>query len=74
MLQAADVVLYDDLVAPQIIAMARREADKIAVGKRGYRPSCKQDDIVGKLVDAGAARQARRAAEGRRSVGVRSRQ
>jgi uroporphyrin-III C-methyltransferase/precorrin-2 dehydrogenase/sirohydrochlorin ferrochelatase len=49
-LQAADVVLYDDLVAPQIIAMARREAETIAVGKRGYRPSCKQDDIVAKLV------------------------
>lgn len=49
-LQAADVVLYDDLVAPQIIGMARREAEKIAVGKRGYRPSCKQDDIVAQLV------------------------
>ncbi|MGO9135485.1 MAG: siroheme synthase CysG [Methylovirgula sp.] len=49
-LQAADVVLYDDLVAPEIIDMARREADKIAVGKRGYKPSCKQDDIVAKLV------------------------
>ncbi|WP_255564827.1 siroheme synthase CysG [Methylovirgula sp. HY1] len=49
-LQAADVVLYDDLVAPQIINMARREAEKIAVGKRGYRPSCKQDDIVAQLV------------------------
>lgn len=49
-LQAADVVLYDDLVAPQIINMARREAEKIAVGKRGYRPSCKQDDIVARLV------------------------
>jgi uroporphyrin-III C-methyltransferase/precorrin-2 dehydrogenase/sirohydrochlorin ferrochelatase len=49
-LQSADVVLYDDLVAPQIVDMARREAEKIAVGKRGYRPSCKQDDIVAKLV------------------------
>jgi uroporphyrin-III C-methyltransferase / precorrin-2 dehydrogenase / sirohydrochlorin ferrochelatase len=54
-LQAADVVLYDDLVAPQIVAMARREADKIAVGKRGYRPSCKQDDIVAKLVSLALA-------------------
>jgi uroporphyrin-III C-methyltransferase/precorrin-2 dehydrogenase/sirohydrochlorin ferrochelatase len=49
-LQAADVVLYDDLVAPEIIEMARREAEKIPVGKRGYRPSCKQDDIVAMLV------------------------
>ena len=49
-LQAADVVLYDDLVAPEIIGMARREAARIAVGKRGYRASCKQDDIVARLV------------------------
>lgn len=49
-LQAADVVLYDDLVAPEIVGMARREAEKISVGKRGYKPSCKQDDIVAKLV------------------------
>lgn len=49
-LQAADVVLYDDLVAPEIVEMARREAEKIPVGKRGYRPSCKQDDIVAMLV------------------------
>lgn len=53
-LQAADVVLYDDLVAPQIVAMARREAATIAVGKRGYRPSCKQDDIVAELVSLAA--------------------
>jgi uroporphyrin-III C-methyltransferase / precorrin-2 dehydrogenase / sirohydrochlorin ferrochelatase len=50
LLQSADVVLYDDLVAPEIIGMARREAEKIAVGKRGYRPSCKQDEIVARLV------------------------
>lgn len=49
-LQAADVVLYDDLVAPEIIGMARREARMIAVGKRGYRASCKQDDIIAKMV------------------------
>jgi len=49
-LQSADVVLYDDLVAPAIVEMARREAEKFPVGKRGYRPSCKQDHIVAQLV------------------------
>ena len=49
-LQSADVVLYDDLVAPAIVEMARREAEKIPVGKRGYKPSCRQDHIVSLLV------------------------
>jgi uroporphyrin-III C-methyltransferase/precorrin-2 dehydrogenase/sirohydrochlorin ferrochelatase len=50
-LQSADVVLFDDLVAPAIVEMARREAEKISVGKRGYRPSCKQDDIVALMIE-----------------------
>ena len=50
-LQSADVVLYDDLVAPAIVDMARREAEKIPVGKRGYKPSCKQDHIVGLMIE-----------------------
>jgi uroporphyrin-III C-methyltransferase/precorrin-2 dehydrogenase/sirohydrochlorin ferrochelatase len=49
-LQAADVVLFDDLVSPVIVDMARREAVKIAVGKRGYRPSCRQNDITNRLI------------------------
>ena len=49
-LQGADVVLYDNLVAPAVVAMARREARKIDVGKRGYRPSCKQDEITAMMV------------------------
>ena len=49
-LQSADVVLYDDLVAPAIIEMARREAEKIPVGKRGYKPSCRQDHIISLMV------------------------
>jgi uroporphyrin-III C-methyltransferase / precorrin-2 dehydrogenase / sirohydrochlorin ferrochelatase len=49
-LQSADVVLYDDLVAPAIVEMARREAEKIPVGKRGYKPSCQQDHLVSRLV------------------------
>jgi len=49
-LHNADVVLYDDLVAPAVFDMARREATKIPVGKRGYKPSCRQDHITALLV------------------------
>lgn len=45
-LQAADVILHDDLVGPEILDLARREARRIRVGKRGHGPSCRQDDIV----------------------------
>ncbi|GAC1329738.1 MAG: siroheme synthase CysG [Beijerinckiaceae bacterium] len=49
-LQSADVVLFDDLVSPAIVAMARREAARITVGKRGYKPSCGQGEISALLV------------------------
>lgn len=45
-LQSADAVLYDDLVSPLIVDMSRREAEKIYVGKRGHKPSCRQDHIL----------------------------
>ncbi|MGD9803935.1 MAG: siroheme synthase CysG [Hyphomicrobiaceae bacterium] len=44
-LQSADVILFDDLVSPDILELARREAKRICVGKRGHRESCRQDDI-----------------------------
>ena len=44
-LQAADVVLYDDLVSTDVIELARREAKRMTVGKRGQRESCRQEDI-----------------------------
>jgi uroporphyrin-III C-methyltransferase/precorrin-2 dehydrogenase/sirohydrochlorin ferrochelatase len=44
-LQSADVILFDDLVAPDILDFARREAKKMLVGKTGHAPSCRQDDI-----------------------------
>ena len=49
-LQSADVVLYDDLVSPRVVDMARREARRINVGKRGYKPSCTQEDISALIV------------------------
>lgn len=44
-LQAADVILFDDLVSGDVLELARREAKRMLVGKRGGRESCKQDDI-----------------------------
>ncbi len=44
-LQSADIILIDDLVAPDILDFARREAKKMLVGKTGYGPSCRQDEI-----------------------------
>lgn len=54
-LQSADVVLYDDLVAPGVLDFARREAEKLDVGKRGYRPSPGQPDITARLVELAVA-------------------
>ncbi|WP_336068870.1 siroheme synthase CysG [Nitratireductor rhodophyticola] len=44
-LQAADVILFDDLVSDDVLELARREAKRILVGKRGGKASCRQDDI-----------------------------
>lgn len=57
-LQSADVVLYDDLVSAAVLDFARREARKMLVGKTGYGPSCKQDDINTLMVSL--AREGRR--------------
>jgi uroporphyrin-III C-methyltransferase / precorrin-2 dehydrogenase / sirohydrochlorin ferrochelatase len=50
-LQAADIVLYDDLVSPGVLELARREAERHAVGKKGYGPACKQSDINRLIVE-----------------------
>jgi uroporphyrin-III C-methyltransferase / precorrin-2 dehydrogenase / sirohydrochlorin ferrochelatase len=44
-LQSADVILFDDLVSDEILDLARREAKRMLVGKRGQRESCSQSDI-----------------------------
>lgn len=49
-LRSADVIMFDDLVAPEILDFARREAKRMLVGKTGYGPSCKQDDINALMV------------------------
>jgi len=44
-LQAADVILYDNLVSAEVLALAPVETKRIRVGKSGYAPSCRQEDI-----------------------------
>jgi len=49
-LQAADVILFDDLVSDEVLELARREAKRMLVGKRGGRTSCKQEDINAAMI------------------------
>src|SRR5207237_543663 len=49
-LQSADVILIDDLVSPEVLDFARREARKMMVGKTGHGPACKQDEINALMV------------------------
>ncbi len=54
-LQAADVILFDDLVADEVLELARREAKRILVGKRAGRPGCKQHEINDMMVSLAKA-------------------
>jgi uroporphyrin-III C-methyltransferase/precorrin-2 dehydrogenase/sirohydrochlorin ferrochelatase len=54
-LQSADVILFDDLISPAVLELARREAQRINVGKRGHGPSVGQADISALLVSLGLA-------------------
>ncbi len=72
-LQSADIILIDDLVAPAILDFARREAKKMMVGKTGFAPSCRQDEINTLDGVAGKGRTARGAPQGRRSDDLRPR-
>lgn len=60
LLQQADVILYDRLVAPEIIEMARREAERIYVGKKDKWHKVEQLDISQMMVDL--AKQGKRVA------------
>ena len=44
-LQTADIILIDELVSPDILDFARREAKKMLVGKTGHGHACEQDEI-----------------------------
>jgi uroporphyrin-III C-methyltransferase/precorrin-2 dehydrogenase/sirohydrochlorin ferrochelatase len=49
-MQSADVILFDDLVSADVLELARREAKRMMVGKRGGRESCRQEDINALMV------------------------
>lgn len=50
LLQRADVVLYDNLVAPEIVAMARPDAARVYVGKKCSNHTLPQEEINALLV------------------------
>ena len=54
-LQTADVILYDALVGAEALELARREAQRIDVGKRAGRHSCRQDEIIVQMIDLARA-------------------
>jgi uroporphyrin-III C-methyltransferase/precorrin-2 dehydrogenase/sirohydrochlorin ferrochelatase len=51
-LQDADVVFYDELVAPEILDRVRRDASRVPVGRRVGQPGIGQDAINQLLIEA----------------------
>src|SRR5579863_5865109 len=58
-LQDADVIFYDELVNPEILDRARRDAARVPVGRRVGKPGIGQDAVNKLLIEA--ARSGRRA-------------
>ena len=50
LLHEADVVIHDRLVPQAILELARREANILAVGKKAFGPSWRQEDINALIV------------------------
>ena len=53
--RGADVILHDQLVSDEMLALAPARAERIAVGKKGYGHACKQGDINELMVALAAA-------------------
>lgn len=58
LMQQADVVLHDNLVSPQILALTRRDAERIYVGKRRAQHTMRQEQINARMIEL--ARQGKR--------------
>jgi uroporphyrin-III C-methyltransferase/precorrin-2 dehydrogenase/sirohydrochlorin ferrochelatase len=54
-LQSADIVFHDELVTPGILDCARRDAERVFVGKRRGVPGIGQDEINRRFVEAARA-------------------
>src|SRR3989442_14884561 len=50
LIREADAIVHDYLVAPEILALARPEAERVFVGKKGGGFCCPQRDIEGTLI------------------------
>jgi uroporphyrin-III C-methyltransferase / precorrin-2 dehydrogenase / sirohydrochlorin ferrochelatase len=50
LMQQCDVVLYDALIAPEILELVRRDAERIYVGKRRAKHTLPQEQINAELV------------------------
>lgn len=59
-LKSCDAVVYDDLIAPDTLRLAPRDAQLVYMGKRAGRTSAKQEEICAELI--------RLAREGKRVV------
>lgn len=55
LLQAADVIVYDRLVSAEVLAAARRDAERIYVGKRRANHSMPQSEINDRLIELARA-------------------
>jgi uroporphyrin-III C-methyltransferase / precorrin-2 dehydrogenase / sirohydrochlorin ferrochelatase len=51
-LQDADVVFYDELVSPEILDRARRDASRVPVGRRAGKPGIGLDAVNRLMIDA----------------------
>ena len=52
LLHEADVVIHDRLVSPEILELARREAQIVAAGKKGFGAATAQDEINRLMIEA----------------------
>lgn len=51
LMQQADVIVYDNLVTPEVLDMTRRDADRIFVGKQRANHAMRQEEINELLVN-----------------------